>query len=280
MNDPRTIRQAMRVVALTPVRETGRWPLRVWIFAAIGAVVLHGGAAALAVATMPADDDAAELGTNAIEVDYERMAPKAEPMDLPAGPNSDASAASPAVEEQKEVLKETNLPQATPTDTEDPDRIVTPDDKKKPVEEEVETPKAPALASAPAVATEATATPSSETAVVAERSAAPELGLSDSLRRKRAKWGSEVSAYINKYLRYPADRANKAAEAAVTFEIDRTGHVLSVSIATSSGDKSFDDAALAMVRRADPVPPPPPLIADEGLTFTIPVNFRVKSAHR
>jgi protein TonB len=29
-------------------------------------------------------------------------------------------------------------------------------------------------------------------------------------------------------------------------------------------------------RRADPVPPPPPLIADEGLSFTMPVVFRVK----
>jgi len=38
----------------------------------------------------------------------------------------------------------------------------------------------------------------------------------------------------------------------------------------------FDQAALAMVRRSDPVPPPPPLVADEGLSFTLPVIFRVK----
>jgi hypothetical protein len=31
-----------------------------------------------------------------------------------------------------------------------------------------------------------------------------------------------------------------------------------------------------MLKRADPVPPPPPLVADEGLSFTLPVNFRVK----
>jgi hypothetical protein len=31
-----------------------------------------------------------------------------------------------------------------------------------------------------------------------------------------------------------------------------------------------------MIRRSDPVPMPPPLIAEEGLTFTLPVIFRVK----
>jgi TonB family protein len=51
--------------------------------------------------------------------------------------------------------------------------------------------------------------------------------------------------------------------------------VLSTSIEKGSGDAAFDEAALAMVRRADPVPVPPPLIADEGLSFTLPVIFRV-----
>jgi TonB family protein len=44
-----------------------------------------------------------------------------------------------------------------------------------------------------------------------------------------------------------------------------------------SGDPVFDEAALAMLHRSDPVPAPPPLIADEGLSFTLPVVFRVKS---
>jgi protein TonB len=54
------------------------------------------------------------------------------------------------------------------------------------------------------------------------------------------------------------------------------GHVLSASIVKGSGDPAFDQAALAMVRKSDPVPPPPPLVADEGLNFTLPVIFKVK----
>jgi len=76
--------------------------------------------------------------------------------------------------------------------------------------------------------------------------------------------------------RYPAQRSQKSAEILVSFALDRMGRVLSASIVKGSGDNVFDEAALAMLKRADPVPQPPPMIADEGLSFTVPVIFRVK----
>jgi len=54
------------------------------------------------------------------------------------------------------------------------------------------------------------------------------------------------------------------------------GHVVAAEIRQGSGDPAFDQAALSMLRRADPVPPPPPLVADEGLNFTLPVVYRIK----
>jgi periplasmic protein TonB len=269
-------RRAPGAIAATAAADGARRPVRIWVLAAVGAVALHTGAAALALATMQPDDPPAELGTIAFEVDYERAAPKVEPVDLPPGPNSDASAASPAVEKQQEIVKDPDLPQAKPTETEDPDRVVTPDQKKKPVVDETETPKAPTLASAAAVASEATAMPSSPTATVAPRSTAPELGNGDSARRVRAAWQKELSAHLTRFKRYPSDRSNRNADIVVSFVLDRTGHVISASVVQGSGDKSFDEAAVAMIRRADPVPAPPALVADEGLTFTVPVNFRVK----
>jgi TonB family protein len=118
--------------------------------------------------------------------------------------------------------------------------------------------------------------PSSETAAVAPKSAAPEIGSGDSARRVRTTWQRALIAHLDKYRRYPADRSNKQADIMVTFTLDRTGHVVSASVVTSSGDKAFDEAALTMMRRADPVPAPPALVADEGLTFTLPVQFRSK----
>ena len=83
-------------------------------------------------------------------------------------------------------------------------------------------------------------------------------------------------AHFDRHKRYPTDRAQKSAEVVVNIVLERLGHVLSASIAKGSGDTAFDDAALAMVHRSDPVPQPPPAVADEGLSFTLPVNFRIK----
>ena len=60
--------------------------------------------------------------------------------------------------------------------------------------------------------------------------------------------------------------------------LDRVGRVVSATVAKSSGDAALDGAALAMMKRSDPVPQPPALVADEGLTFTVPVVFRAKNA--
>jgi TonB family protein len=60
----------------------------------------------------------------------------------------------------------------------------------------------------------------------------------------------------------------------VSFALDRQGHVRSTGVAKRSGDPAFDQAARAMVERADPVPQPPPVVADEGLNLTMPVIFR------
>jgi periplasmic protein TonB len=100
--------------------------------------------------------------------------------------------------------------------------------------------------------------------------------IGESLQRVKVKWEKELVAHFGRHKRYPADRAQKSAETMVSFVLDRLGHVLSASIAKGSGDPAFDEAALAMIHRSDPVPQPPPAVADEGLSFTLPAIFRVK----
>ena len=131
-------------------------------------------------------------------------------------------------------------------------------------------------ASEESAAAEATATPSLDNAPVGPRSVAPAQGSGESARRVRATWQKELVAHLDKHKRYPVERAQKSAEIVVGFVLDRMGHVLSTSIVKGSGDPAFDEAALSMVKRSDPVPPPPPLVADEGLSFTLPVIFKVK----
>ena len=249
---------------------------RLWIFAGATALALHLGGVALAVAHLQTDDADDSLGAPAIEVGLELASPHREVTDLPPGPDTDASMASPQLAEQKAEVKETDLPKDTPTETEEADRVVTENESKKPKEDEPKIAAVQTQASTESVAAEATATPSSDAIPESPRSVAPAQGTGETARRVRATWQKALVAHLDKHKRYPAERALKSAEIHVRFTLDRLGHVLSTTIEKGSGDAAFDDAAVAMVKRSDPVPPPPPLIADEGLSFTLPVIFRVK----
>jgi protein TonB len=249
---------------------------RLWVFAAVGALALHLGGAALAITHLQNDEPEDSLGAAAIEVGIELASVHREITDLPPGPDTDASMASPQLAEQKAEVKETDLPKDTPTEAEDPDRVVTPNESKKPKEDDPKVAAVQTSASTESVAAEATATPSSEAIPEGRRSVAPAIGTGETARRVRATWQKELMAHLDKHKRYPAERALKSAEIYVRFTLDRLGHVLATSIEKGSGDAAFDQAALAMVKRSDPVPAPPPLIADEGLSFTLPVIFRVK----
>jgi periplasmic protein TonB len=249
---------------------------RLWIFAAAGALALHLGCGALAVAHLQTDEPDDALGAAAIEVGIELASLHREATDLPPGPDTDASVASPALAEQQAEVKETELPKDVPTETEDPDRVVTPNDSKKPKEDDPKIAAVQTSASTESVAAEATATPSSEAIPEGPRSVSPAQGTGETARRVRATWQKQLVAHLDKHKRYPAERSQKSAEILISFALDRMGHVLSTSIVKGSGDKAFDEAALAMVRKSDPVPPPPPRVADEGLSFTLPVIFKVK----
>jgi TonB family protein len=178
--------------------------------------------------------------------------------------------------EQKAVIEKTDLPKATPTETDDPDRVASPNETEKPKEEEPKITTMPTQASTPSVAAEATASPTLQEAPEATHSIAPSPGTGESARREKTTWQKELAAHFNKFKRYPAERKSPRAEVVVSFVLDRLGHVISKRIVKGSGDAAFDAAALDMLQRSDPVPAPPPLVADDGLTFSLPVIFQAK----
>src|SRR6202140_3390161 len=155
---------------------------RLWMFAAVGAVALHVRGAPLAVAHLRSEDPDDSLGAPAIEIGLELTSPRLEATDLPPGPDTDASVASPALAEQKAELQETELPKEVPTEADDPDRVVTPNDSKKPEEEDSKVAAVQTNASTESVATEATATPSSEPPQQGPRTMAPAPGTRESAR--------------------------------------------------------------------------------------------------
>jgi protein TonB len=161
-------------------------PRRLWVLAAVAALALHAGGAALAIAHLQTDETEDALGANAIEVGLELASVRREATDLPPGPDTDASTASPQLTEQKAEVKDTDLPQDKPTETDEADRVVTPNESKKPKEDDPKIAAVQTAASTESVAAEATATPSSEAVPEGPRSTAPALGSGETARRVRA----------------------------------------------------------------------------------------------
>jgi protein TonB len=249
--------------------------LAIWLPAAIGAVALHLACVGLVYANLP-QEDADDLGAPAFEIGLDLLSPRSEATDLPPGPESDASAASPAQMEEKEKVEETQFPQEKPTEAEEPDRVVVETAPKKPPEEEQKVAAVGTNASVESTATEATAPVPIENAREAPVTAAPAPGTGASAQRIRVTWQKKLMAHLERFKRYPSASVPRSARIEVGFTLDRLGHVVSANIRQGSGDPAFDQAALSMLRRADPVPPPPPLVADDGLNFTLPVVYRVK----
>src|ERR1700722_17210769 len=221
---------------------------RLWILSAVGAVVLHIGGGALALAHLRGDDETEYLGSQG-DIGIELTSASAEDTDLPAGPDADASVASPALAEQKAEPKQTDLPKDTPTETEDPDRVVTTTESQKPKEDDPKVAAVQTQASEESVAQEATARQAIEGARVDDHPTVVNQGIGKDSQRLLAKWRGQLSAYLNLHKRYPEVRNARAATVKVGFVLDRMGHVVSMRVLEGSGASCYDAAALEMIRK-------------------------------
>ena len=123
---------------------------------------------------------------------------------------------------------------------------------------------------------EATTAPPVTEAVPAPMQAAPVAGASSvTAAHDPTTWQGALLAQLEKFRRYPATAMSAQQEGtpSVTFSMDRRGHVLSVTLASSSGYPMLDHEALALPRRAEPLPVPPDSVAGDIITLTVPVEF-------
>ncbi len=94
-----------------------------------------------------------------------------------------------------------------------------------------------------------------------------ELILSDSGMMSPARWQSRQMAHLERHT--PRSRGERGT-AYVGFTIDAAGNVLLARLARGSGNGVIDAAAVDVVRRALPVPAPPPRAA---LSMTVAIEF-------
>ncbi|RCW24134.1 protein TonB [Ciceribacter lividus] len=108
-----------------------------------------------------------------------------------------------------------------------------------------------------------------------ERTAAPETTAGRGAAVSPARWQSRLMAHLERRKRYPAAArsAHEEGTVYVRFRIDTSGNVLSVSLSRSSGHSTLDEAVLDLVRRASPVPAPPP---GASTTIVAPVRFDIR----
>jgi protein TonB len=109
----------------------------------------------------------------------------------------------------------------------------------------------------------------------AQLAMAPNSGAdSEGARAGRASWESELAAHIRRYATYPANGSRESGTVRVGISIDRNGRLLSRRLAGSSGSSMLDNAAMAVIERAQPYPRFPPGMAQAQIALTIPLHLR------
>jgi protein TonB len=90
-------------------------------------------------------------------------------------------------------------------------------------------------------------------------------------------WQSRVLGRLNAVKRYPSSARARRQQgvALIRFSVDRSGAVGDVVLARSSGFALLDREALALPRRAAPLPPPPEDMMEAAANLVVPVDFTV-----
>jgi len=198
------------------------------------------------------------------------VAPPAPTRDLAPGPlmesESQEQVAEEAPPEERKKPKEEKLVEEPPAP--DPEVAMT---KPEPMPEEgpIDDKPAPVVAPAAPVPTAPQVAPTP-----APRVAALEVGqVPRPTSTAVTNWQRLIVAQLERFKRYPPQAQGKVGEARLAFRIDRSGHVLTSRIVRSSGSDALDQEALALVKRAAPLPPPPAGIPDDQLSFVVPIRY-------
>jgi protein TonB len=190
------------------------------------------------------------------------VAPDTKPNELPPGPQQVEAEPEPDPVKPVEKLELPPQPQAEPLLAVTPPPTPPP----KPKEEKPKHQHA-SLASAPSTAENK-----------AERAAAPAPGASSRNPYAVPNWKSRLVATLERSKRYPSEARARGEQgvAQLAFSIDRHGDVHHARIVRSSGSSLLDEATLALLERAQPLPPPPPELAAAEIAIVVPIRYSIR----
>jgi len=253
--------------------------LRRWAISAAIVILAHGAIAARMVPWGEEIEPAEPAAAIVVEFAPLPVAPATPPTDIAPGPEQVMSQASPerpvehVEDEQKIEEKLVSNPVEEPPPEIQP--APNPDVAVEPPKQEVaklqpQEPRTPApTTSAPQ------AIPEQNAAVPA----APMQGrLTPTPSNTVPTWKTHILALLERNKRYPeaAQSRHQEGVAQVFFSIDRQGRVINSRLLRSSGAGALDDEALALLRRAEPFPPPPPELPGARVDITVPIRFNLR----
>jgi periplasmic protein TonB len=247
-----------------------------WLACGAIVVLMHG---AVAAAMIHRDSDDAAEPTAALVVDLAPfpVSPPETSTELPPGPpqvQAEASPQTPAEEVKEHVEKRVETgrsreevqPELTPAIDPEVALAALPPKPEQVVPQESQLP-----------APETTAPPEMPEFAPAEVAAAPVQGApSNQDTRAIPTWRSAVVRILERNKRYPRDAHNARGTAHVAFSLDRRGHVIASRIMAGSGSVALDRAALDLIARSQPFPPPPAELAGSEIHLTVPVQFNMR----
>ncbi|HFD2071981.1 TonB family protein [Serratia marcescens] len=195
-------------------------------------------------------------------------APESKP--LPLGvQQAESAAAQPAEQQQPDLPKLARADKA---------KIVTAQQKRaehRPPQKAQPKPQEQAKETRNAAASSAAA-PQAQT--LSHHTAAPINSDANSSAQAKLSWESLVKGKLNRIKEYPSDARNRRRSGMpqVSFNVDAHGRVSNVILLARSGTASLDREAVAVVSRAQPLPPPPPEMLQQGaVRVTMPIDFNL-----
>ncbi|MGA8936693.1 MAG: energy transducer TonB [Pseudolabrys sp.] len=242
-----------------------RWPESArWVACFVLAAGFHvAGAAALLARWNDASDLVANAPVITIELAALPVAPETTPNEIPPGPQQQDT--EPAPQPDKPLEKKLELP---PDPKAGPLQAIVPPPKavEKPREKKPKQ-KHASLASAPSSAD-----------TKSERAAAPTAGANSQNPNALPNWKSQLVAQLERSKRYPPEAQSRGEQgvAQLAFSVDRSGGVHNARITRSSGSSLLDQATLALVARAAPLPPPPPEITGSQIPISVPIHYNMR----
>lgn len=234
-----------------------------WALAAMLAVGAHGAAAVALLWRSPPLPEAPMAAPLVMDVAFfaaAAPATSAAPPPVESPPEPPRQEPPPEPEIEPEVVLE-EVPEPEPEPEPEPQPEAEPEPEPEPAEQV-------AAAASPAVDA-----PETE-----QMAAAPNPGTpSPQAVEAEQRWHSTVVAHLEQRKRYPRQARVMRREGVplVRFTLDRQGKVLEAALEQPSGETLLDREALALLRRAEPLPKPPPEVGGEQISLVVPIAFSI-----